>query len=275
MTTSRRFQVAALCLNILSGCQSLDMGAMGLGRGIPEAKPRDPVREIVCLWEPAEGTGLDGQPARGFAGQMLFFTAGHQEPVQVDGDVSIFVFDDWGAPEEQAKPIHEFDFSNEAWNTYLRETNVGAAYQLFIPYTRKGGYSADCVLRVRVTPENGLPVYSKMSTIHLAGRRRPDESAASSDAEAADSAVEQSDSERQAAFGDLAMPIDVTDISNRQPASLSMQRPAPTNTASLDAAIAALLRESVGTDDDDEDSPAEEPQTGRYSLSGRHNLANE
>lgn len=276
MTTSRRVQVAALCLTILSGCQSLDMGVMRPGRSIPEATPRDPVREVVCLWEPGEGLGLDGQPARGFAGQMLFFTAGNPDPVRVDGDVSIFVFDNLGTVEEQAKPIHQFDFSSEAWNTYLRDTNVGAAYQLFIPYTRKGGYSADCVLRVRVTPENGLPVYSKMSTIHLSGLRRPDESTPSRNAQVDSSAAEQPDSDRQPALEDLAMPIDMTDITNQQPASLSLQRPAPTaNTANLDAAIAALLRESVGTDNDDEVSPSDQPQTGRYNLTARRSPANE
>ncbi|QDU37738.1 hypothetical protein Mal4_20550 [Maioricimonas rarisocia] len=163
-----------VCLAVLAttGCQSLDLFSTMSGRKpLKEATPQQPAIEVLCFWEAAEGRGLDNLPTRGFAGQVLFFTSGNAEPVKVDGDVRVYLFDDQGSAEEQAKPIHQFDFDAQAWETFLRETNVGAAYQLFIPYTRKGVHQAECSIRVRFTPENGLPLYSKMASITLPGKK--------------------------------------------------------------------------------------------------------
>lgn len=295
MRTAFRLTVA-LCFSTLPGCQSLNMGLLGFGPDFPEATPMDPVREIVCLWEPGEGIGLDGLPTRGFAGQILFFTGGHAEPAKVDGDVRIYVFDNHGTPEEQQRPIHQFDFDGGSWNTYLHDTNMGAAYQVFIPYTRKGGYGADCALRVRLTPKDGLPVFSKMATIQLQGRAFPGDTTTSADAAppAADVAptVNTDNEESGAAHlpqtADLSMQIEAARITNRLPSSLSPQHPTLPNTRGLDAAIADLLRTSetaesepleseadsleageLETSDDVGAVPPDGPPTGRYRLSAR------
>lgn len=166
--------VLVLLALLTSGC--VELTALSFAHRLKplEAGPKAPVVEIICLWEPAEGLGLDGLPTRGFAGQILFFTAGHPQPLKVNGDVRIYVFDDHGTPEEQSRPIHQFDFAPDAWNAFLRETNIGTAYQVFIPYTRKSTYQTNCSLRVRYTPAGGgSPVYSKMATVVLPGRNRP------------------------------------------------------------------------------------------------------
>lgn len=159
-----------LCIGILalaiSGCQTLGLDLIG-----DDAKPVRNVREIVCLWEPAEGIGLDGLPTRGFAGQLLFFEPGSDAPVLVEGDVMIYVFDDQGTPEEQSRPLHQFEFPSPVWQTFARDTNLGPAYQIFIPYSRKGGHYADCAIRVRLTGPEQLPVWSKLTNLPLAGRK--------------------------------------------------------------------------------------------------------
>jgi hypothetical protein len=161
------FGMAMVFPALMSGCQHL-MFWDKMAR-LPTASEKHPVMEVICLWEQAEGTGLDGLPCRGFAGQLLFFAQGRTPPVRIDGNVRIYVFDDQGTPEEQEYPIHQFDFDAKAFQAFLTNTNIGAAYQLFIPYTRKGGHRATCSLRVRLTPEHGAPVYSKMARVELAG----------------------------------------------------------------------------------------------------------
>lgn len=152
----------------LAGCTSLDLNLTDFSRTVDQTTS---VGELVCLWEAAEGVGLDGLPTRGFAGQILFFVKGQPQPVRVNADVRIYVFDNQGTSEEQSRPLHEFNFPSDVWNTYLTQTNLGAAYQLFIPYTRKGGNFAKCELRVRLTAPDRLPVYSKMAAITLPGRK--------------------------------------------------------------------------------------------------------
>jgi hypothetical protein len=153
---------------LLAGCTALDLNLSDFGR---EADQTAGVGEIVCLWEAAEGVGLDGLPTRGFAGQVLFFVKGQSTPVRINGDVRVYVFDDQGTADEQARPLHEFNFPAEAWNSYLTQTNLGPAYQLFVPYTRKGSHFAKCELRVRLTAQDRLPAYSKLAMITLPGRK--------------------------------------------------------------------------------------------------------
>lgn len=158
------------CLPLFAGCTTLDFNLADFRRDVDQTAG---VADVVCLWEAAEGVGLDGLPTRGFAGQVLFFVKGHAEPVKVNGDVRIYVFDDQGTTEEQSRPLHEFNFPADAWNTYLAQTNLGKAYQIFIPYTRKGGMRANCAIRVRITPPDRKPVYSKLANVAVPGRMDP------------------------------------------------------------------------------------------------------
>lgn len=156
-----------LCLIVLCGCQSVPFFSK---LHYLEADSRHPLMEVLCVWEPAEGRGIDNAPTRGFGGQILCFASGYKEPVKVHGDVRIYVFDDKGVNGDPSLPIHQFDFSADVWNTFLRPSSLGPSYQIFIPYTRKGMDATSCTLRVRLTPEDGLPVYSRMATVALAGQ---------------------------------------------------------------------------------------------------------
>lgn len=154
-----------VCLTHGSGCALLTDPI----RKLPEATASNPVKEVICLWQAAEGTNSEGRPTRGFAGQLLFFAAREDETVRVDGDVRVYVFDDQGTPEEQTKPIHQFDFNSHAFEAFLTETNLGAAYQFFIPYTREGSHKATCSIRVKYTSADGRNVYSKIAQVILPG----------------------------------------------------------------------------------------------------------
>lgn len=137
---------------------------------VPEADARNPVRKIVCIWEPVEGQGLDGLPTRGFAGQIMFFTHASPLPATSDGEVRVTVYHDCGTHEEQVKPLHQFDFPGNAWATHLQESTPGPSYRIFIPYTAKHHWETNCALRVRLTaPDNGPTVYSEMVYVRLPG----------------------------------------------------------------------------------------------------------
>lgn len=139
------------------------------------ATQSSPVVRIVSLWEPAEGTGLNGGPSRGFAGQILFFTPNNSSPIPVKGTIDIYEFDDMGTAEEQAKPIHKFRFDSGGWNAHLGEGTLGPGYNVFLPYVKKHGYKTTCALRIRFTPaDGGSPVYSELSSITLPGAENPE-----------------------------------------------------------------------------------------------------
>jgi hypothetical protein len=128
------------------------------------------VKEIICLWRSVEGRGLDNVPTRGFAGQIVFLASGSPTPVEVEGDVHIYLFDDVGSAEQQARPIHTFNFVGGAWQAHQRETAWGPSYQLFIPYVRKGQHAAECTLVVRFQPKQGRPLDSDLGNVALVGK---------------------------------------------------------------------------------------------------------
>ena len=171
--------VAVGYMGMLSGCGG--GGMMNLKKhGVRWANARSPAYRALSVWQPAEGWGVDNRPTRGFAGQIYFFTKDvHKKkdgnaPVAVRGEVRIFVFDDQGTPEEQSRPIHQFVFEDGVWDKYLYDTQLGPAYNIFIPYTRKGYHKAECALRVRLTPPDGPVIYSKMVNVSLPGTTKTD-----------------------------------------------------------------------------------------------------
>jgi hypothetical protein len=156
------------------------------------SSPDHPVIELVGIWQTAEGQDQKNIPCRGFGGQILFFAAGHKSPVKVKGQVSIYVFDDVGTPDDQSKPYHQYDFTSEQWDYFFRDSTLGSCYQVFVPYTRPGGFEADCSLRVKFTPDEGLPVYSKVATINIRGIKNNTEHTSEKLAQKSSSLVTQS-----------------------------------------------------------------------------------
>lgn len=153
----------------LVGCASTGLFSKA---AFPKTGPRNPAIRILGLWQPGEGVGIENKTSRGFSGQIMFFGRNSDLPAQVDGAVRIYVFDDHGSAEEQAKPIHEFEFSPGAWKAHLFKGPLGATYDVFIPYTRPGIHEAKCTLRVKYIPKDAPEVYSDMVNIVLPGIKK-------------------------------------------------------------------------------------------------------
>ena len=159
------------CLLLSSvGCATLQF-PLGKDR-VQKASARNPVTQIVCIWQPSEGRDPNGVPCRGFAGQILFLAGRNSLPVQVEGDVRIYLFDDQGTPEEQAKPMHQYDFDSPSWERHLTKGTLGPTYSVFVPYTRRGTYEAQCALRIRLKAGDQPAVFSDMGTLSLDGRTK-------------------------------------------------------------------------------------------------------
>jgi hypothetical protein len=179
MNGSRRIRILAtlLCAAFNTGCATLDIPWLDR---VPEASAKNPVVQILCLWEPSEGRDPQGMSCRGFAGQLLFLGNKGGTPVKVDGEVVVSVFDDFGTPEEQALPLHQYRFDSGAWSQHLAVNTMGPTYHVFIPYPRSGNYEANCVVHVKLTPTEGPVITSNLSRIHVKGKPRHVEKATNS-----------------------------------------------------------------------------------------------
>lgn len=154
-----------------TGCSTTSIFQWNMD-GFRYSSAKNPVTEIVSIWQPGEGTDGQGKNCRGFVGQIHFFTAKEAAPVVADGTIRVYLFDDQGTPEEQVKPIHQYDFSPEAWQTHMAKGKLGPTYTAFIPYPRKGSHEARCSLRVRYIPKHGgAPYFSEMVNLVLPGTK--------------------------------------------------------------------------------------------------------
>ncbi|MFP6767770.1 MAG: hypothetical protein VB859_06355 [Planctomycetaceae bacterium] len=160
-----------LVLAVVSGCQSFNGSVLSLLRSKSDIRWTDKDNAAVrclCLWQQAEGAWKD-RPCRGFGGQIFFLDRTGAEPVAVNGDVRIHIFDDQGRLDGRAKPVHTFNFTDGAWNAFLVKTQFGPAYNIFIPYTRSGAAAAECSIRVRLSGAEIPTVFSEMAYIELEG----------------------------------------------------------------------------------------------------------
>ena len=135
-----------------------------------KSQPR-PVGKILCLWEAAEGQGLDEKPSRGFAGQVMFFEHGNPTPVQVAGDIVIYQYKDYDPDAEEHTLLHTFRFDSGAWQVHRTKGTLGDSYNVFLPFTEKHKDRVTCALRVEVTLENGRKVSSPYTEVNLAGKK--------------------------------------------------------------------------------------------------------
>lgn len=137
---------------------------------IKRARTPAPVSKMLCLWEAAEGQGLDEKPARGFAGQIMFFTHGKASPIKVNGTVRIFEYVDFDDGDEDPTPAHVFTFDSGAWNAHRAEGTLGQSYNVFLPYVKKDKRHAVCALRVEIETEDGRKVSSPFTEVTLASK---------------------------------------------------------------------------------------------------------
>ncbi|MBL8818029.1 MAG: hypothetical protein JNL58_18530 [Planctomyces sp.] len=169
-STGYFFLTAALSIVTLSGCVSTPTSTLLKDPGRLVGRPRTEknVVKVLCLWEPSQGTGVDGKPSRGFAGQILFFGPKDKAAVRAAGEVRITEYEPYDPEDEELpEPLHTFNFSAEAWDVHCTEGSLGYSYSVFIPYTKKHRDVAHCGLKVEFIGEGGRTVSSDITAVIL------------------------------------------------------------------------------------------------------------
>lgn len=176
----RTIPIAIICsVFCLPGCATLvktsAMAVRAPVKAISAVGRQKRVSQILCLWEAAEGTGLDGKPARGFAGQIIFSGYGQESPIKVNGKVRIFEYTNYDPDEPDPVPAHLFEFSDGGWNAHLHEGTLGYTYNVFLPYVEQNTGHAVCALRVEYETEAGRVTSSPFTQVTLARKssKRP------------------------------------------------------------------------------------------------------
>jgi hypothetical protein len=162
----------------LTGCSSQgslfrDPGVLlhDPGRVIGRPKVEKNVVRIVTLWEAAQGRDPSDKPARGFAGQILFFGPNGETGARVNGRVVIYEYDNYESDSiDEPEPLHSFTFEPDAWDVHRTEGTLGHSYSCFIPYMNRHRDQVHCGLRVEFIGEDGRRVSSEIVEVMLPSR---------------------------------------------------------------------------------------------------------
>lgn len=170
MTTRHLLLPGLLLILCCQGCTGTSLLKLP-AQVLPGARRHHQPARLLCLWEEAQGQGLDERTARGFAGQIMFFNGAEATPVKVHGTVRIYQYDDFDPEDLNPKPIHVFVFDDKGWNAHRAESTLGESYNVFLPYVKRHRDRAFCALKVEFIPEKGRPISSPITEVTLESRK--------------------------------------------------------------------------------------------------------
>jgi flagellar basal-body rod protein FlgG len=111
-----------------------------------------------------------GQPAtRGFGGRVIFFKEGQSDPIQVDGTLVVYAFEETDGGPISVKPDRKFVFHRDQFPKHYGESALGPAYSFWLPWDEAGGPAKTVSLIAQFNPRQGPPLTSDASKHVLPG----------------------------------------------------------------------------------------------------------
>jgi hypothetical protein len=142
----------------------------------PEPEPKLPAR-ILTIWTDAVHHQSGQKAQRGFGGRVVFYEEAKNDPIQVDGQLTIYVFPD-EAGTDGAVPERKYVFSADQLRRYYSKSSLGDSYSVWLPWDAVGGPSRQLTLIARFDAINGGTVMSEPAKKMLPGvSRRTDPNA--------------------------------------------------------------------------------------------------
>jgi hypothetical protein len=100
-----------------------------------------PPESMVVIWKDAVLDKPGTTSVRGF-GARIYFHDTKNDPVRVEGDLTIYGFDDSDKNDEKSSrtPSKKFVFTNEQLQSHFSESDLGPSYSVWIPWEPVGNY---------------------------------------------------------------------------------------------------------------------------------------
>jgi hypothetical protein len=137
-----------------------------------EPKPEVPDR-MVAVWTHSI-MNKAGQPStRGFGGRVTFFNADGEASILVDGQLTVYAFDEECENPENPAPEKKFIFPRETLASHQSESNLGPSYSFWLPWGEVNGPQRRISLISRFDDPNGKVILSQPANVTLPGRNAP------------------------------------------------------------------------------------------------------
>ena len=106
---------------------------------------------------------------RGFGGRIYFYQDGDADPVEVSGQLTVYVFEGNEVAPGRAEPLRKFVFTEEQFASHHSKTSLGDSYSVWLPWDKVGGPTRNLSLVARFDGEQTGTLISKPSTKSLPG----------------------------------------------------------------------------------------------------------
>lgn len=203
-------------------------------------EPKLPTR-ILTIWTDAVHHQAGEKAQRGFGGRVVFYADGEQ-PIQVDGTLTIYVFADEPG-QESPSPERKYVFPASELKQHYSKCSLGDSYSVWLPWDVVGGTSRQLTLIARFDSSIGGTVMSDPAKKMLPGlsKRPVSEVDATTTSAETSTLTEANDSGR---LVPLAEPqkLNPQVVSESRPTSA---RPAPAQRTTAKS-IAEVLQEQAG-----------------------------
>lgn len=155
-------------LLLACGCTQFDLNKnipWGDGDDVPAGTPT----KVVAVWTDTVLYRTGREPVRGFGGRLMFYAGEKEKPIQVDGSLVVYAFDEEGRDEADTRPDRKYVFTPEQLPKHYSRSDIGHSYSVWIPWDTAGKEQKEIALIVRFTPRHGPAVVSEQTTQLLPG----------------------------------------------------------------------------------------------------------
>lgn len=157
----------AFLLVAASGCSKLDLrSAISWPGSKPE--PQTPTR-LVDVWTDTVLCQRGKPGVRGFGGRVMFYGEEKEDPVVVDGTLTVFAFDDQDPNPDNTAPAKKFIFPAEQLAKHYSKSKVGHSYSFWLPWDETGGPQRQISLIARFEDREGRIAVSSVAHKTLPG----------------------------------------------------------------------------------------------------------
>ena len=146
--------LAAAAVGLLAtGCASIEtpsMPALPSLPNLPESlsswQAKDETTEspksLAVVWKTAVLQAPGATPTRGFGGIVTFYGPDRKTPIKVDGQLTVYVYEDSPRTSEKVAPDAKFVVPADQLAKQYKESPLGHAYSVWVPWDKAGGPKA-------------------------------------------------------------------------------------------------------------------------------------
>ncbi len=129
---------------------------------------------ILAIWSDTVLHQAGSPGIRGFGGRLYFYKDTGNDTVEVDGSVTVYVFDSETRDPIHTAPLKKYVVTSDQLASHHSKTSLGHSYSIWVPWDRVGGPNRTLSLVVRFDGREGGTVLGQPLTKQLPGVRSKD-----------------------------------------------------------------------------------------------------